>query len=62
MALSDVIKKKQATGDGLEKEKAAKKNPLDDIRVVIVIVCRLHRTYRSYRFRCEGYRCDGSEY
>ena len=38
MALSDVIKKKQATGDGLEKEKAAKKNPLDDIRVVIVIL------------------------
>ena len=31
MALSDVIKKKQATGDGLEKENAAKKNPLDDI-------------------------------
>lgn len=27
MALSDVIKKKQTTGDGLEKEKAAKKNP-----------------------------------
>lgn len=38
MALSDVIKKKQATGDSLEKEKAAKKNPLDDIRVVIVIL------------------------
>lgn len=38
MALSDVIKKKQAIGDGLEKEKAAKKNPLDDIRVVIVIL------------------------
>lgn len=38
MALSDVIKKKQATGDGLEKENAAKKNPLDDIRVVIVIL------------------------
>lgn len=38
MALSDVIKKKQATGDGLEKEKAANKNPLDDIRVVIVIL------------------------
>ncbi len=38
MALSDVIKKKQTTGDGLEKEKAAKKNPLDDIRVVIVIL------------------------
>ena len=38
MALSDVIKKKQATGDGSEKEKAAKKNPLDDVRVVIAIL------------------------
>ncbi len=38
MALSDVIKKKQATGDGLEKENAAKKNPLDDVRVVIAIL------------------------
>lgn len=38
MALSDVIKKKQATGDGLEKEKAAKKNLLDDVRVVIAIL------------------------
>ena len=38
MALSDVIKKKQATGDGLENEKAAKKNPLDDVRVVIAIL------------------------
>lgn len=38
MALSDVIKKKQATGDGLENEKAAKKNLLDDVRVVIAIL------------------------
>ena len=38
MALSDVIKKKQATGDGSEKEKAAKKNLLDDVRVVIVVL------------------------
>lgn len=38
MALSDVIKKKQATGDGSEKEKVAKKNPLDDVRVVIAIL------------------------
>ena len=38
MALSDVIKKKQATGDGAEKAQAAKKNPLDDVRVVIAIL------------------------
>lgn len=38
MALSDVIKKKQATGDGSEKEKAAKKNLLDDVKVVIVVL------------------------
>lgn len=38
MALSDVIKKKQATGDGSEKEKAAKKNLLDDVRVVIAVL------------------------
>ena len=38
MALSDVIKKKQATGDGSEKEKAAKKNPLDDVKVVIAVL------------------------
>ncbi len=38
MALSDVIKKKQATGDGSEKEKAAKKNFLDDVRVVIAVL------------------------
>ncbi len=38
MALSDVIKKKQATGEGSEKEQAVKKNPLDDVRVVIAIL------------------------
>lgn len=38
MALSDVIKKKQATGDASEKEKAAKKNLLDDVRVVIAVL------------------------
>lgn len=38
MALSDVIKKKQATGDGSEKEKAANKNLLDDVRVVIAVL------------------------
>lgn len=38
MALSDVIKKKQATGDGSEKEKAANKNLLDDVKVVIVVL------------------------
>lgn len=38
MALSDVIKKKQATGDASEKDKAAKKNPLDDVRVVIAVL------------------------
>ncbi len=38
MALSDVIKKKQATGDGSENEKTVKKNPLDDVRVVIAVL------------------------
>lgn len=38
MALSDVIKKKQATSDEPKADKAQKKNPLDDVRVVIGVI------------------------
>ena len=38
MALSDVIKKKQATGDEPKADKAQTKNPLDDVRVVIGVI------------------------
>lgn len=39
MALSDVLKKKTETGEAAEKSKSgAKKNPLDDVRIVIAII------------------------
>lgn len=38
MALSDVLKKKQATGEAEQKVEKEKKNPFDDVRVVITII------------------------